>query len=74
MHFIYIVTYLGNIWVIEQFNDFLVVCIEKDVAASIDNKVIVQQFQNIKTCERKFKNFKNLSVFFFGVMSMRNIL
>ena len=39
--------------------------IEKDVAASIDNKVIIQQFQNIKTCERKFKNFKNLSVFFF---------
>ena len=39
--------------------------IEKDVVVSIDNKVIIQQFQNIKTCERKFKNFKNLSVFFF---------
>ena len=39
--------------------------IEKDVAVSIDNKVIIQQFQNIKTCERKFKNFKYLSVFFF---------
>ena len=62
---------MGDQW----FKDFLVVCIEKDVAASIDNKVIVQQFQNIKTCERKFKNFKYLSVFFFfWVMSMHNIL
>ena len=32
--------------------------IEKDVAASIDNKVVIQQFQNIKTCERKFKKLQ----------------
>ena len=49
----------------QQFNDCLASYIEKDVAASIDNKVIIQQFQNIKTCERKFKNFKYLSFFFF---------
>ena len=48
--------------------------IEKDVAASIDNKVIIQQFQNIKTCERKFKNFRYLSLFFCDVNTYIQVL
>ena len=33
-------------------NDCLVVCIEKDVAYSIDNETIMHRFQNIKTCRK----------------------
>ena len=39
----------------QQFNDWLVVYIDKDnVANSVDNEVIIQQFQNMKTRRRKF--------------------
>ena len=41
--------------------------IEKDVVVSIDSKTIIQRFQNIKTCERKIKNFMYLSLFFCDV-------
>ena len=40
---------MGDQWM----NDCLIVYIEKDVACSIDNKTIVQRFQNIKTCRRQ---------------------
>ena len=50
MHLVYIVTYLGKILVIEWeisslINDYFVVCIEKDVTDSINNEIIIQQFQ-----------------------------
>ena len=48
--------------------------IEKDVAASIDSKTIIQRFQNIKTCERKIKNFMYLSVFFGDVNAYFQVL
>ena len=38
----------------QQFNDCFVVHIEKNVADSIDNETIIQRFQNMKTCRRKF--------------------
>ena len=39
----------------QQFNDCLVVYIDKDnVANSIDNKAIIQRFQNMKTRWKKF--------------------
>ena len=44
-------------------NDCLVVYIEKDVTCNIDNEIIMQQFQNIKTCKKKFVNFMYLHVF-----------
>ena len=40
---------MGDQWM----NGCLIVYIEKDVACSIDNKTIVQRFQNIKTCRRQ---------------------
>ena len=48
MHFVYIVTYLGKIFVIEWeisslINDYFVVCIKKDVTDSINNETIIQQ-------------------------------
>ena len=48
MHFVYIVTYLGKILVIEWeisslINDYFVVCIKKDVTDSINNETIIQQ-------------------------------
>ena len=50
MHFVYIVTYLGKILVIEWeinclINDYFIVCIEKDVTVSVNNETIIQQFQ-----------------------------
>ena len=58
MHFVYIVTYLGKILVIEWeisslINDYFVVCIENDVTNSINNETIIQQFQIWKTRRRK---------------------
>ena len=46
MHFVYIVTYLGKIFVIEWeisslINDYFVVCIEIDVTDSINNETII---------------------------------
>ena len=48
MHFVYIVTYLGKIFVVEWeisnlINDYFVVCIKKDVTDSINNETIIQQ-------------------------------
>ena len=40
---------MGDQWM----NDCLVVYIEKDVVCSIDNKTIMQRFQNIKTRRRQ---------------------
>ena len=40
---------MGDQWM----NDFLVVYIKKDVAYSIDNKTIMQRFQNMKTRRRQ---------------------
>ena len=50
MHFVYIVTDLGKILVIEWeiislINDYFVVCIEKNVTNNINNETIIQQFQ-----------------------------
>ena len=58
MHFVYIVTYLGKILVIEWeisslINDYFVVCIENNVTNSINNETIIQQFQIWKTRRRK---------------------
>ena len=39
---------IGDQWM----NDCLVVYIEKDVVCSIDNKIIIQRFQNMKTRRR----------------------
>ena len=39
---------IGDQWI----NDCLVVYIEKDVALSIDNEIIMQRFQNMKTRRR----------------------
>ena len=39
----------------QQFNDCLVMYIDKDnVANNIDNEAIIQQFQNMKNHRRKF--------------------
>ena len=39
----------------QRFNNYLVVYIDKDnVANSIDNEVIIQWFQNMETCRKKF--------------------
>ena len=40
---------MGDQWM----NDCLIVYIEKDVACSIDNEIIMQLFQNIKTRRRQ---------------------
>ena len=40
---------MGDQWM----NDYLIVYIEKDVVCSIDNKTIMQRFQNIKTRRRQ---------------------
>ena len=40
---------IGNQWM----NDCLIVYIEKNVACSIDNEIIMQRFQNIKTRRRQ---------------------
>ena len=45
-------------------NDCLVVYIEKDVACSIDNKTIMQRFQNMKTRRRQLQNLC-ICVFFY---------
>ena len=60
MHFVYIVTYLGKILVIEWeisslINDYFVVCIENNVTNSINNETIIQQFQIWKTRRRKLQ-------------------
>ena len=36
-------------------NDCLIVYIEKDVACSIDNEIIMQRFQNMKTRRGNYK-------------------
>ena len=40
---------MGDQWM----SDCLLVYIERDVACSIDNEIIIQQFQNKKTRRRK---------------------
>ena len=40
---------MGNRWM----NDCLMVYIEKDVVCSIDNEIIMQRFQNMKTRKRQ---------------------
>ena len=40
---------MGDQWM----NDCLIVYIERDVACSINNETIVQQFQNMKTRKRQ---------------------
>ena len=44
-------------------NDCLVVYIERDVICNIDNEIIMQQFQNMKTRKKKIVNFMYLHVF-----------
>ena len=65
MHFVYIVTYLGKILVIEWeisslINDYFVVCIKKDVTDSINNETIIQQNFFFFFCWRNllYSNFK----------------
>ena len=41
--------------------------IEKDVTASIDNKAIMQRFQNIKICEKENKKLHVFEPFFCDV-------
>ena len=40
---------MGDQWM----NDCLIVYIEKDVTCSIDNEIIMQRFQNMKTRRRQ---------------------
>ena len=44
-------------------NDCLVVYIERDVTCNIDNEIIMQQFQNMKTRKKIIVNFIYLYVF-----------
>ena len=44
-------------------NDYLVVYIERNVTCNIDNEIIIQQFQNMKTRKKKIINFMYLHVF-----------
>ena len=58
MHFVYIITYLSKMleikWEIYSLMiALLYMFIEKDIANSINNEIIIQQFQNMKT-HRKF--------------------
>ena len=48
----------------QQFNDYLVVFIEKNVVAWIDDETIIQQSKNIKTRRIKFQNFMYLRMIF----------
>ena len=48
----------------QQFNDYLVVFIEKNVVDCIDDETIIQQSQNIKTRRIKFQNFMYLRMIF----------
>ena len=52
MHFVYIVSYLGKMLVIERKINSLMItwlCIlKKNVVDSINNEAIIQQFQNMK--------------------------
>ena len=58
MHFVYIVTYLGNMLVIEWVISSLIIVwlctLKKNVANNIDSEAIIQRFQNMKIYERKF--------------------
>ena len=47
----------------QQMNDCLVVYIERDVAYNIDNKTIMQQFQNMKFLGYVFACFFIVVVF-----------
>ena len=49
-------------------NDCLIVYIERDITCSIDNKTIIQRFQNIKTHKKVIVNFIYLHVFFISVV------
>ena len=42
---------LGNRIEDQWMNDCLVTYIEKDVFDTIDNEMIIQRFQNMKTCQ-----------------------
>ena len=44
---------LHNLFYIRWMNDCLIVYIEKDVAGNIDNEIIMQRFQNMKTRKRQ---------------------
>ena len=48
----------------QQFNDYLVVFIEKNVVDCIDDETIIQQSQNIKTRRIKFQNIMYLRMIF----------
>ena len=48
----------------QQFNDYLVVFIEKNVVDCIDDETIIQQSKNIKTRRIKFQNFMYLCMIF----------
>ena len=48
----------------QQFNDYLVVFIEKNVVDCIDDETIIQQSKNIKTRRIKFQNFMYLRMIF----------
>ena len=52
MHFVYIVTYLGKMFVIEREISSLMITwlcmLKKNVVNSINNETIIQQFQNMK--------------------------
>ena len=46
-------------------NDYLAVYIERYVTYRIDNEDIMQQFQNMKYCEKQLSNFIYFSFFIF---------
>ena len=52
MHFVYIVTYLGKMLVIEREISSLMITwlfiLKKSVVDSFNNEAIIQQFQNMK--------------------------
>ena len=55
-------------FVLQWMNDCLIVYIERDITCSIDNKTIIQRFQNIKTHKKVIVNFIYLHVFFISVV------
>ena len=55
-------------FVLQWMNDCLIVYIERDITCSIDNKTIIQRFQNIKTHKKVIVNFIYLHIFFISVI------
>ena len=51
-------------------NDCLVVHIERDVICNIDNEIIMQQFQNMKTRKKKICKFYVFTCFLIVVVNI----